>query len=124
MHRTIMDQLSRIRARAVWSWAGFIHVLATENSMMQWIVANLAFGVLALVLPLDAPVRGMLLMGGVLVLAAECMNTAIERIVDDISLEKRDLARQAKDCGSAAVAITAIAVGIAWACVLIGLLRG
>lgn len=119
-----MDQLSRIRARAVWSWAGFIHVLATENSLMQWIVANLAFGVLALVLPLDAPVRGMLLMGGVLVLAAECMNTAIERIVDDISLEKRDLARQAKDCGSAAVAITAIAVGIAWACVLIGLLRG
>ena len=39
----------------------------------------------------------MLLMGGVIVLAAECMNTAIERVVDDISIEKRDAARQAKD---------------------------
>jgi len=59
-----------------------------------------------------------------LVLAAECMNTAVERIVDDISLEKRDLARQAKDCGSAAVAVTAVAVGVGWVCALIGVATG
>lgn len=118
----LTDQLMRIRDRAVWSWAGFAHVLKTENSMMQWLLANAVFALLAFVLPLDWGVRGMLLMGGVLVLAAECMNTAIERVVDDISTEKRDLARQAKDCGSAAVAITAIAVGVGWVCAIIGLL--
>jgi len=64
----------------------------------------------------------MLLMGGIFVLAAECLNTAIERVVDDISTEKRDLAKQAKDCGSACVAVTAIGVGIAWICVLGGLI--
>ena len=42
-------------------------------------------------------------------------NTAIERVVDDIGMERRDLAKQAKDAGSAAVAVTAISVGAAWA---------
>ncbi len=88
---------------------------------MQWLVANAVFAVLAFVLPLTAGERGLLLMGGVLVLAAECMNTAIERVVDDIGTAKRDAAKQAKDCGSAAVAVTAIAVGVAWVCVLMGM---
>jgi len=61
-------------------------------------------------------------MGGIVVLAMECMNTAIERVVDDISVAQRDRARQAKDAGSAAVAISAIAVGVAWVCILIGLM--
>jgi diacylglycerol kinase (ATP) len=109
------------RDRAIWSWAGFTHVVRTENSIMLWLVVNVVFGALAFILPLDWGVRGMLLMGGIMILAAECVNTAIERVVDDISLEKRDLARQAKDCGSAAVAVTGVAVGVAWICVIIGL---
>lgn len=60
--------------------------------------------------------------GGIIILAAECMNTAMERVVDDISTEKRDAAMQAKDCGSAAVAVTAVGVGVAWVCVIVGLI--
>ena len=116
------QQVMRVRQRAIWSWEGFAHVWKTEGSLAQWIVANIVFGILALVLPLTAGERGMLLMGGIIVLAAECMNTAIERIVDDISTEKRDAAKQAKDCGSAAVAVTAIGVGVAWGCVIARLL--
>ncbi|PRY79557.1 diacylglycerol kinase (ATP) [Yoonia maritima] len=115
------QQVMRVRQRAIWSWEGFAHVWKTEGSLAQWIVANIVFGILALVLPLTAGERGMLLMGGIIVLAAECMNTAIERIVDDISTEKRDAAKQAKDCGSAAVAVTAIGVGVAWVCVIVRL---
>ena len=117
----IRTQIERIRLRALWSWEGVVHVYKTEHSLTQWLVAKAALTVLAFVLPLDWPTRAFLLMGGVLVLAMECVNTAIERVVDDISLEKRDLAKQAKDCGSAAVALMAIGVGIAWVCVLIGL---
>ncbi|WP_296423778.1 diacylglycerol kinase [Yoonia sp.] len=112
------QQIMRVRQRAIWSWDGFAHVWRTEGSLTQWIVANLVFGALALALPLSGAERGLLLMGGIVVLAAECMNTAIERVVDDIGLDKRDAAKQAKDCGSAAVAVTAIGVGIAWICVL------
>jgi diacylglycerol kinase (ATP) len=116
------QQVMRVRQRAIWSWDGFVHVWKTEGSLMQWIVLNVIFGLLALVLPLTAGERGMLLMGGIIVLAAECMNTAIERVVDDISTDKRDAAKQAKDCGSAAVAVTAIGVGVAWVSVIARLL--
>ncbi|SFS51511.1 diacylglycerol kinase (ATP) [Sulfitobacter marinus] len=122
MKQIISEQFERIRQRAVWSWAGFAHVYQTEHSLKQWLVCNAFFAILACILPLDAATRGMLLMGGVFVLAMECVNTAIERIVDDISLEKRDLAKQAKDCGSAAVAVTAIGVGVGWLTALIELM--
>ena len=115
-------QIMRVRQRAIWSWEGFVHVAKTEGSLAQWLVGNVVFATLAFVLPLSAGERGMLLMGGIIVLAAECMNTAIERVVDDIGPEKRDAAKQAKDCGSAAVAVTAIGVGVAWVCVIVGLI--
>lgn len=116
------QQIMRVRQRAIWSWDGFVHVFRTEGSLSQWLVANGFFALLAFVLPLSAGERGMLLMGGILVLAAECMNTAIERVVDDVSTEQRDAAKQAKDCGSAAVAVTGVAVGVAWVCVIVGLI--
>ena len=50
------------------------------------------------------------------------MNTAIERVVDDISRDIRDAAKFAKDAASAAVAITGIAVGAAWVIILIDML--
>ena len=121
MVKMIIRQALRVRDRAIWSWNGFVHVWRTEGSLAQWLVANAVFGVLAFVLPLSAGERGFLLMGGIMVLAMECMNTAIERVVDDIGTDRRLLAGQAKDCGSAAVAVTGIAVGVAWVCVLVGL---
>jgi diacylglycerol kinase (ATP) len=116
------QQIMRVRQRTSWSWEGFYHVWKTEGSLVQWVVLNIILGVLALVLPLTGAERGMLLMGGIIVMAAECMNTAIERVVDDIGTDKRDAAKQAKDCGSAAVAVTAIGVGVAWVCVIARLL--
>jgi diacylglycerol kinase (ATP) len=118
----LLEQLNRVRLRAIWSWQGFIHVWQTEGSLSQWIIMNVGSALLAFALPLSASERGMILMGGIMVLAAECMNTAIERVVDDISEEKRDRAKQAKDAGSAAVAVTAVAVGVAWVCVICGLI--
>jgi diacylglycerol kinase (ATP) len=114
-------QVERIRMRAVWSWEGFVHVLRTEGSLHQWIWLNVGSAVLAFVLPLSAGERALILMGGIMVLAAECMNTAIERVVDDIGEGRRPRAKQAKDAGSAAVAVTGVAVGVAWVCILVGL---
>ena len=115
-------QIMRVCQRAIWSWEGLVHVAKTEGSLAQWLVGNLCFAILAFALPMSWGERGLLLMGGIIVLAAECMNTAIERVVDDIGLEKRDAAKQAKDCSSAAVAMTAIGVGVAWVCVIVGLI--
>ncbi|EYD72241.1 diacylglycerol kinase [Limimaricola hongkongensis] len=115
------EHFERVRLRALWSWQGLRHVWNTEGSLHQWMWANIVSAGLAFLLPLSAGERGMLLMGGVMVLAFECLNTAIERVVDDVSEERRALAKQAKDSGSAAVAVAGAAVGLAWLCVLGGL---
>ena len=44
--------------------------------------------------------------------------------MDDISTDQRAAAKHAKDAGSAAVAITAIATGVAWAVIIFDLLSG
>ena len=112
--RLILRELIKIRNRAVWSWNGFRHVAKTEGSLWQWIIANIISGSLTFFLPITYTQQALILAGGILILAAECLNTAIERIVDDISNKKRLAAKHAKDAGSAAVAVTAIATGVVW----------
>ena len=69
---------------------------------------------------LDGAELALILALGLLVLAAELFNTAVERTVDLVSLEKSELARLAKDAASAGVMVTAIATGVAWVVVLLG----
>lgn len=106
--------------RVRWSWAGWLDAWRNEPSLHQWVWANLASGGLAMVVDLTGGERALILALGVLVLAAEVMNTAIERTVDYISQEQHPLAMRAKDLGSAAVAVTAIAAGVAWVALLVG----
>ena len=120
--RVILRELIKIRNRAVWSWNGFRHVAKTEGSLWQWIIANIISASLTFFLPMTFTQQAMILAGGILIIAAECLNTAIERVVDDISNKKRPAAEHAKDAGSAAVAITAIATGMVWIITIFDLL--
>ncbi|MDB5336368.1 MAG: diacylglycerol kinase [Planctomycetaceae bacterium] len=96
-------------------FCGICHALGTEQNMRIHCLA--AIGVIAagMTFPLAAwEWIAVLLCIGV-VISAECMNTAIERLADRISQEQNPLIKQAKDCGSAAVlvlAITSAAVGL------------
>lgn len=82
--------------------------------------ANLLSAALAFAMPLSPTERALILALGILVLAAELLNTAIEDAVDYISTEDNPLAKRAKDAGSAGVAVAAIAAGVAWLVILIG----
>lgn len=110
----------RLVNRCVWSWAGWTNAWTNEPSLKFWTTMNLPHAALALWLPLTRGETMVLLMGGVLVLAAELLNTSIERTVDYISMDQDVRARDAKDVGSAGVAMTAVAVGVAWLVVLLG----
>ncbi|MEZ5912753.1 MAG: diacylglycerol kinase [Paracoccaceae bacterium] len=116
----IRREWDRFVNRCIWSWAGWVETWRTEHSLQQWLWANIASATLAMVLDLSGGERALILALGVLTLAAELMNTAVERAVDYISTEQHPLAKQAKDCASAAVAVTGIAAGVAWIAVLIG----
>ena len=62
-----------------------------------------------------------LLVGSVLlVLVVELLNSAIEATVDRISLENHNLAKRAKDIGSAAVLTSLIMLAVVWGLMLLG----
>ncbi|MCP5086413.1 MAG: diacylglycerol kinase [Rhodobacteraceae bacterium] len=110
---------TNLKDRCVWSWHGVRDTWASEYSFRSWVFANFASILLAFLLPLTSGERALILALGVLVLASELFNTAIERCVDYISEEQHPLAKKAKDAGSAGVAVTAIAAGVAWVVVLV-----
>jgi diacylglycerol kinase (ATP) len=53
-----------------------------------------------------------------LVLVVELLNSGIEAAIDRISLDRHQLAKRAKDLGSAAVFVSLVNVAIVWALVL------
>lgn len=113
---------SHLKDRTVWSWMGLCATWRAEYSFRAWGWAYLVSAFLAILLPISTGERALVLALGLLVLAAELFNTSIERAVDHTSTDHHELAGQAKDAASAAVALTAIAAGVAWVVVLLGLL--
>ncbi len=88
----------------VWSWQGWTAAWASEKTLRQWTLVNILSAALAFWLDLTPAERALILALGLLVLAAELLNTAIEETVNYLSTDRHPLAKKAKDCGSAGVA--------------------
>jgi diacylglycerol kinase (ATP) len=113
-------ELRRIGNTSVWSWEGWVSAWSREKSLRQWVLVNVISAVLAFSIEMTPGERALILALGLLLLAAELANTAIEEVVDYISEARDPRAKRAKDAGSAVVAVTAIAGGVAWIVVLVG----
>lgn len=120
MRKLLASEARRLANTVIWSWDGFRAAWASEKTLRQWTLANVLSAALAIWLDLTPGERGLILALGLLILAAELINTAIEEVVDHISPDFHPRAKKAKDCGSACVALTAIAAGVAWVVVLVG----
>jgi diacylglycerol kinase (ATP) len=120
MKDLLRAEVRRFGNTVVWSLAGWRACWATEKSLRQWTAVNGVSAVLAFLVPMTAGERALILALGLLVLAAELMNSALEETVDYISTDQDPRAGKAKDAGSAAVALTALAGGVAWVVVLVG----
>ncbi len=69
----------------------------------------------------DSALERALMIGCILlVLIVELLNSAIEATVDRVSLERHQLAKRAKDIGSAAVLIALINAAMVWGLLLLG----
>lgn len=120
MRGMIGAEARRLANTVIWSWDGWRAAWATEKTLRQWTLANVLSAALAFSLDLAAAERGLILALGLLILAAELINTGLEEVVDHLSPGEDPRAKKAKDCGSACVALTAIAAGVAWVVVLAG----
>lgn len=120
MRGMIADEARRLANTVIWSWDGWRAAWATEKTLRQWTIANVLSAALAFSLDLSPAERGLILALGLLILAAELINTAVEEVVDHLSPGEDPRAKKAKDCGSACVALAALAAGVAWVVVLVG----
>lgn len=118
--KIFFTEYDRFKNRCVWSWQGILEIWSNESSFRTWVSVNLVSIAATLVIDLTGAERAIILSLGVLILAAELMNSAIERAIDYISEDIHPLAKAAKDAGSAGVAVTAVAGGLAWLAILIG----
>jgi diacylglycerol kinase (ATP) len=116
----LKDEIQRLRNTARWSWQGWASAWAREKSLRQWAGVNALSVALSLMVDMTTGERALIYALGLLILAAELMNTAIEEVVDYISTDIDPRAKRAKDAGSAVVAVVALAGGAAWAVILIG----
>ena len=114
----------RMKNRIRWSLDGLRDAWVQEHTFRSWVYCNIVSIIAMFVLPLSAIERLILLALGLILLGAELLNTAIERVVDLASPDEHPLAKQAKDAGSAGVAVISIAAGLAWVWVLVGLIAG
>ena len=96
------------------SIAGLRHALANEAAMRQEMLGCIVLTPIALLLPVPAIERLLLVLSMLLVLLTEFINSAIETTIDRISLERHPLSGQAKDLGSAAVAVALLMTGLSW----------
>lgn len=120
MFGILKSEASRLKMTVVWSWQGWRAAWASEKTLRQWTLANCLSAVLAFALDLSSVERALIIGFGLMILVAELLNTAIEDVVDRISPDDHPLSKKAKDVGSAAVAVAAIAAGAVWLIVLIG----
>ena len=120
MGQFLAGQIRRFMNTCIWSWQGWTAAWASEMSLRQWTIVNILSAALAVWLRLPPGELALIVALGLLILAAELFNTAIEEIVDHLAPDHQAFAKKAKDCGSAGVALTAIAGGVAWLVVLLG----
>lgn len=120
MRDLLAGEIRRFANTCIWSVQGWRAAWASEKSLRQWTLVNLLSATLAFTLDLTSGERALIVALGLVVLAAELLNTAIEEVVDLVSPGPHPRAGKTKDCGSAGVALAALAGGAAWVVILLG----
>lgn len=112
--------LARIWNAFRYSQAGLAAAYRHENAFRQEAWLTLVLIPAALFMPVGGLGKALMVGSVLLVLAVELLNSAIEAVVDRVSLEHHHLAKRAKDVGSAAVFISLVNVAAVWLLVLFG----
>lgn len=111
--------LNRLWNALGYSLAGFRAAYKHEDAFRQEILLATLLIPLALWLHVGLLGKALMIASVLLVIIIELLNSAIEATVDRISLDSHDLAKRAKDIGSAAVLVSLINVFVIWTLVLL-----
>ena len=110
--------LKRIFSAFFYSIDGLKSAWRHEHAFRQELALFVVGALIALVLKVSAFEKLVLIAVLLLILIVELINSALEAVVDRISLERHPLSKNAKDFGSAAVLLTCLLAAATWGVVL------
>ncbi|MDR1451272.1 MAG: diacylglycerol kinase [Helicobacteraceae bacterium] len=96
---------------------GIIEVTRNETPMKADILLLIAGSAILIVWDISFTRRAVLFVSLLLPIFAELINSAIERVVDLVTEDYHDLAKTAKDAGSAVVFVALVITSLVWAIV-------
>jgi diacylglycerol kinase (ATP) len=111
--------LQRIWKACIYSRDGLIAAIKSEAAFRQELVLFIIALPVLYVIPLSLEAKLLLLMAHLIVLIVEILNSAIEAAVDLSTPEYSQLAKKAKDMGSAAVFLSLLLTTSLWGILLI-----
>jgi len=111
--------VKRIYAAFFNSIEGFKIAWKTEHAFRQELMLIVPAAVVALLLPVSRLEKLALIAVLVLVLMVELINSALETVVDRISMERHPLSKNAKDLGSAAVCLALLVAVATWGVIVL-----
>ncbi|BEV06859.1 MULTISPECIES: diacylglycerol kinase [unclassified Methylophilus] len=101
-----------------YSMDGFKAAYKHEDAFRQEVWLSLVLIPLAFYLESEALHRILMVGSVLLVMIVELLNSAVEAVVDRVSIERHALAKRAKDIGSAAVLLALINLTVVWGLIL------
>jgi len=121
---TTKTGIARIWAAFFYSLNGLRFAISNEAAFRQEVCIVAVLLVVLLFLPLSLLWKGLLFFATTSVLVVELLNSAIESVVDIASPEYHDLAKRAKDLGSAAVLVSIVFAIVLWGGAIFIIFRG
>lgn len=110
--------VKRIFSAFFYSLEGLQAAWRQEHAFRQELILVVIGTIIAMSLSVSAFEKLMMIAVLVLMLIVELLNSAIEAVVDRVSLERHELSKNAKDFGSAAVLLTFLMAVATWAVIL------
>jgi diacylglycerol kinase (ATP) len=110
--------LKRVWNAFFYSLAGLRAAIRHEDAFRQEVLLAIILIPTALFMPASAIGKALMIASVLLVLIVELLNSAVEAAVDHTSLDHHQLAKRAKDIGSAAVLLSLLNVVSVWLLVL------
>ena len=110
--------LARIWRALGYYTEGLVAALKNEDAFRQELILAVILVPIAWFCHVPGYAKAVMIASVMLVLIVELLNSAVEAAVDRISLENHQLAKRAKDMGSAAVFLSLLNVVVIWLVVL------
>lgn len=111
--------IKRILNATQYSLAGFKAAFQHEAAFRQIVFINIILIPITFFLELSAAEQAIMIAVCLLAIIVELFNSAIEAVVDRVSLEKHQLSKNAKDMGSAAQFVALAMIFLTWTIILL-----